>query len=358
MPARGSARPPCRPHASPALLRAPIGADSDESDQRGVVCVPPRRLVLLMAGVAAMVFLPCSLLHHHHHHLLLLLDSRPTPPLLAHTMGSGLWPADRAASQTASSHQPLVCGGASATGGPPAARDPFARPGGGLKYPYSSSEVDLPPTIALSDGEEPPPYKGPCSLRLRNHEQQLEINREAIRPPPNRTVFDSDYWPHFRPPSCRAGVSAGGARGGGGPLRGLLLPPPPSYSEALRHCLMPHAAATTAGGATGAAAAAAAKAVAGPAAGTTAVAVPAAGGATGAAAAATAATKPGAVVSAGDGGATGTTAAAAAAAVAEAGAGVAVAVGPGQETAVVVVVVGMGIGGGQPQTNAARGRTA
>ncbi|XP_078735757.1 uncharacterized protein LOC144949646 [Lampetra fluviatilis] len=176
-----------------------------------------------MAGVAAMVFLPCSLLHHHHHHL--LLDSRPTPPLLTHTMGSGLWPADRAASQTASSHQPLVCGGASATGGPPAARDPFARPGGGLKYPYSSSEVDLPPTIALSDGEEPPPYKGPCSLRLRNHEQQLEINREAIRPPPNRTVFDSDYWPHFRPPSCRAGVSAGGARGGdggGGPPAGAV----------------------------------------------------------------------------------------------------------------------------------------
>ncbi|XP_061429216.1 low-density lipoprotein receptor class A domain-containing protein 4-like [Lethenteron reissneri] len=289
-----------------------------------------------MAGVAAMVFLPCSLLHHHH----LLLDSRPTPPLLTHTMGSGLWPADRAASQTASSHQPLVCGGGSATGGPPAVRDPFARPGGGLKYPYSSSEVDLPPTIALSDGEEPPPYKGPCSLRLRNHEQQLEINREAIRPPPNRTVFDSDYWPHFRPPSCRAGVSAGGARGGGdggGPPRGLLLPPPPSYSEALRHCLMPVAVTATG-----------AKAAAGPAAGTAAVAA-AARGATGAAAG----TKPGAGAIAGNSGdATGTTAAA----VAVDGGGA-----TEQETAVMVVVVGMGVGmgvgGGQPQTNA-RGRTA
>ncbi|PNI20404.1 PMEPA1 isoform 6, partial [Pan troglodytes] len=34
-------------------------------------------------------------------------------------------------------------------------------------YPYLQHEIDLPPTISLSDGEEPPPYQGPCTLQLR-----------------------------------------------------------------------------------------------------------------------------------------------------------------------------------------------
>ncbi|KAM7401600.1 hypothetical protein PAMP_016904 [Pampus punctatissimus] len=59
-------------------------------------------------------------------------------------------------------------------------------------YPYlPQSLIDLPPTISLSDGEEPPPYQGPCTLQLRDPEQQMELNRESVRPPPNRTVFDS-----------------------------------------------------------------------------------------------------------------------------------------------------------------------
>lgn len=59
-------------------------------------------------------------------------------------------------------------------------------------YPYlPQSLIDLPPTISLSDGEEPPPYQGPCTLQLRDPEQQLELNRESVRAPPNRTVFDS-----------------------------------------------------------------------------------------------------------------------------------------------------------------------
>jgi hypothetical protein len=56
---------------------------------------------------------------------------------------------------------------------------------------WSSVQIDLPPTIALSDGEEPPPYQGPCTLQLRDPEQQMELNRESVRAPPNRTVFDS-----------------------------------------------------------------------------------------------------------------------------------------------------------------------
>lgn len=59
-------------------------------------------------------------------------------------------------------------------------------------YPYlPQSLIELPPTISLSDGEEPPPYQGPCTLQLRDPEQQMELNRESVRAPPNRTVFDS-----------------------------------------------------------------------------------------------------------------------------------------------------------------------
>jgi len=68
-------------------------------------------------------------------------------------------------------------------------------------YPYLQHEIDLPPTISLSDGEEPPPYQGPCTLQLRDPEQQLELNRESVRAPPNRTIFDSDLMdsaPHLQ----------------------------------------------------------------------------------------------------------------------------------------------------------------
>lgn len=68
-------------------------------------------------------------------------------------------------------------------------------------YPYlPQSLIDLPPTICLSDGEEPPPYQGPCTLQLRDPEQQMELNRESVRAPPNRTVFDSH--PIDRSSSC------------------------------------------------------------------------------------------------------------------------------------------------------------
>ncbi|XP_064204760.1 protein TMEPAI-like isoform X1 [Anguilla rostrata] len=93
-------------------------------------------------------------------------------------------------------------------------------------------QIDLPPTIALSDGEEPPPYLGPCKLQLRDPEQQRELNRESVRAPPNRTVYDSELAGGPRPPSCNSGVSAAGSGGRGGPADG----PPPAYSEAVgRH---------------------------------------------------------------------------------------------------------------------------
>uniref|UniRef100_A0A8C4QNQ8 Uncharacterized protein n=1 Tax=Eptatretus burgeri TaxID=7764 RepID=A0A8C4QNQ8_EPTBU len=106
------------------------------------------------------------------------------------------------------------------------------RPAGCLrsKYPYSLAEVDLPPTISLSDGEEPPPYKGPCTLKLRAPEQQRELSREAIRAPPNRTVFDGACSPPLKarplPPSTHAGASAATKHASG-------CGPPPPYSETI-----------------------------------------------------------------------------------------------------------------------------
>ncbi|XP_037667338.1 protein TMEPAI isoform X3 [Choloepus didactylus] len=102
-------------------------------------------------------------------------------------------------------------------------------------YPYLQHEIDLPPTISLSDGEEPPPYQGPCTLQLRDPEQQLELNRESVRAPPNRTIFDSDLMDSAMlggpcPPSSNSGISAT-CYGSGGRVEG----PPPTYSEVIGH---------------------------------------------------------------------------------------------------------------------------
>uniref|UniRef100_A0A8C0XDW1 Protein TMEPAI n=1 Tax=Castor canadensis TaxID=51338 RepID=A0A8C0XDW1_CASCN len=101
-------------------------------------------------------------------------------------------------------------------------------------YPYLQHEIDLPPTISLSDGEEPPPYQGPCTLQLRDPEQQLELNRESVRAPPNRTIFDSDLMGSsvLGPcaPSSNSGISAT-CYSSGGRMEG----PPPTYSEVIGH---------------------------------------------------------------------------------------------------------------------------
>ncbi|XP_013855825.1 protein TMEPAI [Austrofundulus limnaeus] len=118
-------------------------------------------------------------------------------------------------------------------------------------YPYlPQSLIDLPPTISLSDGEEPPPYQGPCTLQLRDPEQQMELNRESVRAPPNRTVFDSHPLDPSNsclqaslqapPPSVHSGVSVleealsrqhkQGSRAEGAP---------PTYSEVIGHYYHP-----------------------------------------------------------------------------------------------------------------------
>ncbi|XP_008948150.1 PREDICTED: low-density lipoprotein receptor class A domain-containing protein 4 isoform X2 [Merops nubicus] len=103
-------------------------------------------------------------------------------------------------------------------------------------YPYLQHEIDLPPTISLSDGEEPPPYQGPCTLQLRDPEQQMELNRESVRAPPNRTIFDSDlidvsvYNGGPCPPSSNSGISATNYSS-----NGRMEGPPPTYSEVMGH---------------------------------------------------------------------------------------------------------------------------
>ncbi|XP_012601411.1 low-density lipoprotein receptor class A domain-containing protein 4 isoform X4 [Microcebus murinus] len=105
-------------------------------------------------------------------------------------------------------------------------------------YPYVQHEIDLPPTISLSDGEEPPPYQGPCTLQLRDPEQQMELNRESVRAPPNRTIFDSDlidvsmYSGGPCPPSSNSGISATTCSS-----NGRMEGPPPTYSEVMGHHL-------------------------------------------------------------------------------------------------------------------------
>ncbi|KAM3621614.1 uncharacterized protein V6R79_013593 [Siganus canaliculatus] len=120
-------------------------------------------------------------------------------------------------------------------------------------YPYlPQSLIDLPPTICLSDGEEPPPYQGPCTLQLRDPEQQMELNRESVRAPPNRTVFDSHpLHPSSSclqaslqapPPSVHPGISVLEAQDAssrqhkqGSRVEGA----PPTYSEVIGHYYHP-----------------------------------------------------------------------------------------------------------------------
>ncbi|XP_053190139.1 low-density lipoprotein receptor class A domain-containing protein 4-like [Scomber japonicus] len=98
-------------------------------------------------------------------------------------------------------------------------------------YPHLPQEIiNLPPIICLSDGEELPPYKGPCGLQLRHPEQQLELIRAAVRAPPNRTVFDSDiidiyiHSKRLQEPKSNSGTNDASAR---------VEAPPPSYSEVM-----------------------------------------------------------------------------------------------------------------------------
>lgn len=161
-----------------------------------------------------------------------------------------LWPSDSGSRQ-----------GASEVLYAPQARDRFTAPSFMQRdrfsrfqptYPYLQHQIDLPPTISLSDGEEPPPYQGPCTLQLRDPEQQMELNRESVRAPPNRTVFDSHPLDPSNsclqarlqapPPSVHSGISVLEAQEAlsrhqkqGSRVEGA----PPAYSEVIGHYYHP-----------------------------------------------------------------------------------------------------------------------
>uniref|UniRef100_UPI00358DFD3A protein TMEPAI-like isoform X2 n=1 Tax=Myxine glutinosa TaxID=7769 RepID=UPI00358DFD3A len=230
-PAGGSASPvPGGPHAAcPCLCR------SSTRDMRLSEMQFLHILVVLLVLTLIVVLLSCLLSHYR---LMQRLAGRwqhqhqdLTSTTTTNSTGSGLWPVERDAGLP-SGELPFSSGASDSLPQSLSSHRGAYRPAGCLrsKYPYSLAEVDLPPTISLSDGEEPPPYKGPCTLKLRAPEQQRELSREAIRAPPNRTVFDGACSPPLKarplPPSAHAGASAATKHASG-------CGPPPPYSETI-----------------------------------------------------------------------------------------------------------------------------
>lgn len=222
------------------------GDNSDEENCLLVTEHPPpgifsselefAQVVVVVVVVTVMVVVIFCLLNHY----------RASTRSFIHRPGQGqrqedrpqlegcLWPSDGSEPRPTSETMYAPRSRDGVTAPPFLQRDRFSRfqP----TYPYVQHEIDLPPTISLSDGEEPPPYQGPCTLQLRDPEQQMELNRESVRAPPNRTVFDSDligvsvYSGGPCPPSSNSGISASTCSS-----TGRMAGPPPAYSEVMGH---------------------------------------------------------------------------------------------------------------------------
>ncbi|CAH1112625.1 unnamed protein product [Psylliodes chrysocephalus] len=67
---------------------------------------------------------------------------------------------------------------------------------------HTDITINLPPSIEMPDGEEHPFTSS--RLHIRDAEQESEIYQKCIRPPPNRTVLESESPPPYR--SCSAGM--------------------------------------------------------------------------------------------------------------------------------------------------------
>lgn len=212
-------------------------------------------LVIVMVMMVMVVVITCLLNHYRLSARSLLSRHGPQRrPHLPLASDGGLWSSDGSGPSSGQSEQVY----------PP--RPPERVPsylqrergggGGGLgrfqpTYPYlPQSLIDLPPTISLSDGEEPPPYQGPCTLQLRDPEQQLELNRESVRAPPNRTVYDR----HFLDSSHGSPLAPPLHPGGGGAVTAATTTSssttssssaervqgaPPTYSEVIGHYYHP-----------------------------------------------------------------------------------------------------------------------
>ncbi|XP_017882402.2 uncharacterized protein LOC108626315 [Ceratina calcarata] len=162
--------------------------------------------------------------HHHHHHReefpashqrrLLLQDYRhPATPMLSVSPGmevgsgghGGLGSGGLEGDPSGGGAVVGVGGGGGGEGATEgvqeamvaAARDRAIR-AGSVRQDLA---LDLPPRLQLPDGEERP-YGAHTALHLRDPDQESEIYRKCVRPPPNRTVFDSESPPPYRSQSA------------------------------------------------------------------------------------------------------------------------------------------------------------
>ncbi|XP_033836439.1 low-density lipoprotein receptor class A domain-containing protein 4-like isoform X1 [Periophthalmus magnuspinnatus] len=232
------------------------GDNSDEENCPVVTQHPPPgifnselefvQIVIIIVVMTVMVVVIICLLNHYKLSTWSFISRQSQGRRHDHAMQQDgcLWPSDSGSRQGAS--EVLYA--------PQAHRDRFTAPSFMQRdrfsrfqptYPYLQHQIDLPPTISLSDGEEPPPYQGPCTLQLRDPEQQMELNRESVRAPPNRTIYDSDLIDMGgggvlgggvggaggpRPPSSNSGISAANSS-----THGRMEGPPPAYSEVMGH---------------------------------------------------------------------------------------------------------------------------
>ncbi|XP_077431057.1 low-density lipoprotein receptor class A domain-containing protein 4b isoform X3 [Vanacampus margaritifer] len=196
------------------------------------------QIIIIIVVMTVMVVVIICLLNHYKLSTFITRQSQARRHEHSLQQDGCLWPSDSNSRQ-----------GASEVLYAPQARDRFTAPAFMHRdrfsrfqptYPYLQHQIDLPPTISLSDGEEPPPYQGPCTLQLRDPEQQMELNRESVRAPPNRTIYDSDLidmgggggagvGPNGpRPPSSNSGISVANSS-----IHGRMEAPPPAYSEVM-----------------------------------------------------------------------------------------------------------------------------
>ncbi|XP_054636850.1 low-density lipoprotein receptor class A domain-containing protein 4-like isoform X1 [Dunckerocampus dactyliophorus] len=186
------------------------------------------QIVVIIVVMTVMVVVIVCLLNHYKLSIFITRQSHARRHHRALQQDGCLWPSDSNCGQGASEARDRYTAPAFIH------RDRFSRfqP----TYPYLQHQIDLPPTISLSDGEEPPPYQGPCTLQLRDPEQQMELNRESVRAPPNRTIYHSDLIDIGagggsggpRPPSSNSGISVANSSS-----HGRMEGPPPAYSEVI-----------------------------------------------------------------------------------------------------------------------------
>lgn len=87
---------------------------------------------------------------------------------------------------------------------------------------HTDIAINLPPSIALPDGEDHPFNNS--RLHIRDSEQESEIYQKCIKPPPNRTVLESESPPPYRSSSAGLLGSIGSSSSGSSDWSGGSAP--------------------------------------------------------------------------------------------------------------------------------------